>query len=201
MILKYSFYLLLLFTIGIDSLEANIGVPMIYVTFPAMLYALVPIICIETWILFHQLQLDFWEVCKSVTIANAFSTIIGLPITWVLLVIFSSITGGSRGYGLNSPIKKLLAVTWQASWLIPYSHSLYWMVPAAGLFLLIPFFFASWFSENLVIQYFLPNVEASTLSDTVFYANAITYAILAFLTICVLIYRLLHKPEETDDDY
>jgi hypothetical protein len=65
-------------------------------------------------------------------------------------------TGGGSAHGLRTLSAKLLAVTWQSPWLIPYEDDLVWMVPAAALCLLVPFFFASVYIEYQVARRVLP---------------------------------------------
>lgn len=63
-------------------LLADAGVPMIFLTFPAMLILLVPIIFIESWLCRSSLHLTFWAALKSNAISNIVSTLIGVPIAW-----------------------------------------------------------------------------------------------------------------------
>jgi hypothetical protein len=123
--------------------NADAGIPMLFLTLPAMIIALAPIIAVESIVVGRLLGTSAISKAKSVAIANVASTVIGLPLTWVALVAVQLISGGGSAYGLVTPTQKLLAVTWQAPWLIPYEGDLYWMVPAASLFLLAPFFFGS----------------------------------------------------------
>jgi hypothetical protein len=74
---------------------------------------------------------------------------------------------------------KVLAVTWQAPWLIPYEEDLNWMIPVAGLVLLIPFFFASWWSEYFVSKKLNETLPPTVLRIKVRNANLITYSLLA----------------------
>jgi hypothetical protein len=121
---------------------ANAGVPMLFLAMPAFLMSLVPIIAIETLYILKGLELSLGQSLKTVSISNVASTIIGIPLTWFLLVLVQMVTGGGSAYGINSVMGKVLAVTWQAPWLIPYEEDLNWMIPVAGVVLLIPFFFA-----------------------------------------------------------
>ena len=168
------------------SAEANVGVPMLFVSWGAMLLALLPIIVIETCILSMQLGLSLGSSIKVAAIANGVSTLIGIPVAWFLLVLAQMFTGGGSAYGLDTAWKKFLAVTWQAPWLIPYEDDLDWMVPSAGLALLVPFFFASWWIEAWVVSYYVHIPGQVAVSHAVLIANQVTYGILALLGLGLL---------------
>lgn len=177
--------------------NADAGVPMLFLTFPAMIIALVPIIAVESIIVGHLLGTSAISKAKSVAIANVASTVIGLPITWVALVVLQLVSGGGSAYGLVTPVQKLLAVTWQAPWLIPYNGDLYWMVPAASLFLLVPFFFASYFVEALIVVNLNDELPRVQVRSAIFRANIVSYLLLALFAFGWLILSVLHGPRSS----
>lgn len=158
---------------------ANAGLPMLFLAMPVFLISLLPIIAIEAFYISKSLNLTIKESLKIVSISNVFSTVVGIPLTWFLLVVVQMLTGGGGAYGLNSFMGKVLAVTWQAPWLIPYEQDLNWMIPLAGLVLLIPFFFASWWSEYFISKRLLKAIPLSRVKSKVRNANLITYTLLA----------------------
>ncbi|TKB45371.1 hypothetical protein [Thalassotalea mangrovi] len=158
---------------------ANAGVPMLFLAMPAFLMSLVPIIAIETLYISKGLELPLGQSLKTASISNVVSTIIGIPLTWFLLVVVQVLTGGGGAYGINSVMGKVLAVTWQAPWLIPYEEDLSWMIPAAGIVLLIPFFFTSWWSEYFVSKKLNKTLPSLSVRGKVRNANLITYSLLA----------------------
>ena len=103
---------------------ANAGLPMLFLAMPVFLISLLPIIAIEAFYISKSLNLTIKESLKIVSISNVFSTVVGIPLTWFLLVVVQMLTGGGGAYGLNSFMGKVLAVTWQAPWLIPYEQDL-----------------------------------------------------------------------------
>jgi hypothetical protein len=125
------------------------------------------------------MELTLGQSLKTVSISNVTSTVIGIPLTWFLLVLAQMVTGGGGAYGIDSVTGKILAVTWQAPWLIPYEEDLNWMIPAAGLVLLIPFFFASWWSEYFVSKKLNKTLPSKNIKRKVRNANLITYSLLA----------------------
>lgn len=157
---------------------ANAGVPMIFLVMPAFAIAIIPIVIIESVYLAKALHISGRVAGKTATISNLVSTLVGIPLTWILLVVVQLLTGGDKAYGLNSTLDKILAVTWQAPWLIPYESDLHWMVPVAGLVLLIPFFFVSWWSEYLVSKRLIEAHKGATMKRAIRNANLITYGLL-----------------------
>ena len=165
--------------------QANAGVPMIFLTLPGMALALVPVIFLEMRVIARRLGLTPRLAFKVSAWANLLTTLVGVPLTWAILTVLEGVTGGGRAYGIDTPAKKLLAVTWQAPWLIPYEadHNLYWMVPAAMMWLLIPTFFMSWWLEYLAAARMLRDADRTRLKAAMFRANLLSYA---FLELCAL---------------
>ena len=158
---------------------ANAGVPMLFLAMPAFLISLVPIIAVETFYLAKALALSHRQSLKTVSLSNVASTVIGIPLTWLVLVLVQMVTGGGGAYGIDTVMGKILAVTWQSPWLIPYEDDLDWMIPAAGLVLLIPFFFTSWWSEYVVSKWLNKSLRPESIKQEVRNANLITYSLLA----------------------
>lgn len=165
--------------------QANAGVPMIFLTWPGMALALIPVIFLEMRVIGKRLGLTPRRAFKVAAWANLLTTFVGVPLTWVILTVLEGATGGGRAYGIDTPAKKLLAVTWQAPWLIPYeaNHNLYWMVPAAMMWLLVPTFFMSWWLEYLAAARMLRDADRARLKSAMFKANLLSYA---FLELCAL---------------
>lgn len=160
--------------------SANAGVPMIFLAMPALGLSIIPIIIIEAIFLRKKLELAVPRAFKVTTISNLVSTLVGIPLTWLLLVLIQMLAGGGGAFGIDTTLGKVLSVTLQAAWLIPYESDLHWMIPVAGLVLLVPFFFASWWSEYFVSKKMLKEPSAQRVKIAVRNANIITYALLAF---------------------
>ncbi len=174
--------------------RADAGVPMLFLTLPAMLIALIPIIVVEAIVLGRRLGSSTVSRLKSVAIANMASTVVGLPLTWAALVALQLVTGGGASYGLATPAQKLLAVTWQAPWLIPYEKDLYWMLPAASIVLLVPFFFTSYFVEAPIVTRLEAAYARAQVRAAVLRANIYSYSLLALFTLGWLLWALQHGP-------
>lgn len=174
--------------------SADAGVPMIFITLPAMLIALIPVIAVETAVLVRALRIPLKRCIAVTTAANLASTLIGMPLTWIALVFIQLISGGGAGFGLSTPLQRFLAVTWQAPWLIPYDSEMYWMVPVATLVLMIPFFFMSWWSEYLVARWILKDADRTALRRAIRNANLLSYALLALVVLALLLGASPPKP-------
>jgi hypothetical protein len=172
--------------------NADAGVPMLFVTFPAMVVALIPIIVLETYVVGRMLKLRAFPAAKPVAVANLVSTFVGIPMTWVLLVVFEFVTSGGDAYGLQTFTQKFLAVTWQAPWLIPYEPDLSWMIPTASLVLLVPFFFTSYWVEAKVVAAMTRTCPRNEVKSAVFKANVASYALLAVFNVAWLIWSVNH---------
>ena len=189
MLRRYFFFIAVGVITSVTPAFADAGVPMIALTLPGMLIVLAPIITVESYLLVRSLQIGMWRSMKVMTIANVVSTIIGMPVTWVLLVLMELMTSGGRAYGMDTLFKRFLAVTWQAAWLIPYEEELHWMIPAATLVLLVPFFFASWFVEYQVAKALLREVSADAVKKAVLQANVASYGLLGGIVLRFLVAR------------
>jgi hypothetical protein len=170
---------------------ANIGLPMIFITLPWMVVSLIPVIAVEGHICSRRLDLAPGTAMKVTTASNLASTFIGIPITWGVLVALQMLTGGGGSHGIDTFLRKLLAVTWQAPWLIPYEKEFFWMVPSAGLVLMVPYFFASWLVEYQVSRRLLPEKDRKDVKRSVLYANLASYALLELVIAGFLVYSVL----------
>ncbi len=87
---------------------ADAGLPMIAMIMPAFALAIIPIVVIESIYISKKLQLPGKAVGKTVTISNLVSTVIGIPLTWFLLVVIQMATGGGKAHGLDSVMGKVM---------------------------------------------------------------------------------------------
>lgn len=171
--------------------QADAGVPMLALLWPASWVLFIPIVIIEAWVARRIVELDWETSIAKVGIANAVSTLIGIPITWGVLVIIEIILSqGGRAYGIDTLSGKLIAITVQAPWLIPYESDLDWMVPAASIVLLIPFFFVSVFIERWIFGR-RSQIDKIKIKSWSWKANLLTYGLLQAALVCFLIYGIV----------
>jgi hypothetical protein len=181
-------------------LLADAGIPMIYFTFPAMLMLVIPIIIIEGFLCKKWLGLTTLQAMKSNAISNLASTIIGVPVAWAIMAGLEFGTLGLMDKSntfQNSPLAKvtLFLVGW--AWIGPPDKDVS-VIPTAILVLLVPFFFASYGIEYLVMRFMVgmpeggaPNVAYPRVRIAVRNANLITYGAMFVGTYVWLVISLL----------
>ena len=188
-ILSCVFAGLILGLLATGTASANMGIPMLALLAPPLLFALIPVILIEAFVLYRMNVLSSLRRAAVLSaIANAVSFFIGIPITWALLVGLQLITGGGGYPDVPPVISILLAVTWQAPWMLPYPETmLRWMVPAAIVFLYIPFFFASVSIEAVVYRLGNRSERYGYFFAKLVRVHVISYILLLLIPVCYLI--------------
>jgi hypothetical protein len=188
--------------LALVPLLADAGIPMIFLTLPAMLMLLVPIIVIEGLLCKKWLRLTTWEAMKSNAVSNLASTIIGVPVAWALMLGLEFGTMGliSKSNGIqnwHSPLANIILVFLSSAWIGPPEGKNVWLIPAATLALLVPFFFASYGIEYLVIKFMVgmpeggpPNLAYPKVRIAVRNANIITYGAMLVATSVWLVFTL-----------
>ena len=189
----HLFFLVLFFTLILESApaSANAGVPMLFLMWPVSWLLFVPIIIVEGAVLRNVLDLTRRRSVLVSTAANAVSTLIGIPLTWLILLGLEVFLTNAEAYGLETPAKRLLAFTIQAPWLNPYESALHWLVPAASLVLCVAFFLVSVFSERLVVRLLEPHADPIAVAHWSWRANLITYGVVVVALLLLLITALI----------
>jgi hypothetical protein len=158
----------------------NAGLPMIVSSMMEMVIALIPIILLEAFCFHSSLKVTFWNVLKSSAVVNIFSTLIGIPVTWAFLILLRYLTNGGRPFNLKSQplLIKFLLFIWAFR-----GNSRRWTIYASGLVLIVPFFFASCFSEYWIVAYFFCDVATVETNKAVRNANLLSYALFTSLLV------------------
>ena len=185
-------------------LLADAGLPMIILAWPAMVVLLNPVVVIEGLLCKKWLGLKTWRAIKTNAVSNLASTIIGIPVAWAVM---AAIEFGAMGLvaessalqNWHSPIAYVISFLLSSAWLNPDLGEKAWVIPAATLILLIPFFFASYWIEYLVVRKMVctPDGEPSNLAyarvrSAVRNANLATYGIMFLATSVWLALSLRH---------
>lgn len=176
-----------------SSARADAGVPMLALIWPAAWILFLPIVA-EAWMARRIVGLTVKRSLLASAGANAVSTLVGIPLVWGLLVVIElTVSKGGQALGLDTFWHRAYAVTVQAAWLIPYESELHWMVPLAAIVLLVPFFFASVFIEQMVFRRFCrPSPDLARRWSWM--ANAASYALILTGLVAMLIVALVHGP-------
>ena len=170
---------------------ANVGLPMVALMYPGMLFALVPIIALEATIFEKHLHLGYRQVRRNVAMANVASTVVGFPLSWLLLFAVELVTWfvfpGHET--LNRIVPDFDAAPWwikilflmsQAAWIGPSGKRDVWIIPATAIIGLVPAFFMSVGVEGFILKRLFKGNRVQIASLT-WKANAVSYCFLAGL--------------------
>ncbi len=157
--------------------------PMLAVIWPICWLLLIPTILMEQYIIKKYLPaIPSRKIFWSVMTANIISTVIVIPITWILLAAIEIFIRGDRfslSYNSLSEFwKTMLSVTLQTSVLFSFNTA-FWTIFIAGIFLLIPFYFATGWIKGLVLtKIFNISPNPNLIKKTYWKTNIASYALL-----------------------
>ena len=177
--------------------SADAGIPMIMVAWPAACLALLPIVLVEAVVARRILGLPPGKAIRASLVANIASTLIGIPLSWVvMLVVELVVTSQMQHLAIGPPeawYQRLLAglmMLSMAPWLPPIERGeSLWMLPASMMTLSVGFFIASVFIERVVMRTVVPAEVYGRLRAWSWQANALSYSAIeillfvAFLTV------------------
>jgi hypothetical protein len=167
-------------------LLADMGIPMIVLTFPAMVILLIPVVVVEALLCKKWLGLTTWQSMKANALSNLASMIGGIPVAWVVMVILqfavmAALEGTRSSQQSNSPMASTVVFLLSPAWLPPVGRNL-WLIPAAVLLILVPFFFVSYGIEYAIVRKMVgsptgepPNLAYPRVKIAVRNANLVTY--------------------------
>jgi hypothetical protein len=184
--------------------QADTGLPMILVEWPAVILALLPVILIEAAVHRRQFGTPYRKALYPVGVANLASTFIGYPLAWMLrmvgqfvlsllLMLVMQFVGESSNASMDSISAKLVSAVVHSAWLPGDAERELWMLPAASLIGLVPAFFVSVYSEAWVLRRLMKGEDKLTILAFSYRANLASYAFLAAIAVVILI-RLLLRP-------
>jgi len=163
---------------------ADTGVPMLAVVWPLSWLAFPVIVLLEAVVAKRVLALSTKDSLALALSANAWSTFLGIPMTWIACVgieIAAAVVFGATGIRPGRIGGAILAPFF-AAWLPPFGGAeKTWWVYGAAAFLCVPFFFASVYIETRVASRRVPKDDARRWALR---ANALTYG-LALLGLAV----------------
>jgi hypothetical protein len=170
-------------------LFANAGLPMLMLGLPALLLALVPIVYLEAIYYRRRLPVTWNQALNGSWKANVWSTLVGIPLTWLALVIieFGTMYFFGNSFNSRSPI---LAESYLASYLyfvitspllIPVRDGLDLVIAGASMVLLLPCYLVSYLGESRVLQKKWPELDPKLIRKHVWYAHLLTYGLLFLL--------------------
>ena len=162
------------------GLLADAGLPMIFVTFPLMVCALIPVILVEVWVARPKLGATYRKSAWAVGVANVVSTIIGVPLAWAAVLGIELLTGKLSDRLLGHAAGPVVAVTEMIlgpAWIGPTDNNHDWIIPVAAMMLLVPTFFVSWVIEAIIVNNMIDE-EWPAVRKAMWRANLVSYALL-----------------------
>lgn len=170
--------------------RADAGVPMLALVWPSAWALFVPVCLIEALVARRLLVLPFLQSAKLSFFANAWSTLVGIPLTWLALVLVEVAAGAASSYLQPKPgHASLLLSPIFAPWLGPGARS--WHVFAAAAFLCVPFMLVSIRVERWSAAKRIPHEDARRWA---YIANLATYLPIVAILVALAVYSRLHSP-------
>lgn len=171
---------------------ANAGLPMLAVVWPMSVPAFIPVVAIESWVVRRALNVSWRVAITQMVKGNLFSTLVGIPLAWVAsvavefllmhLVMNATDSTSYPPHGVGEVGRIILS----APWLGPFREGSHWIVPLAMIVLLVPFFFASFWTEAWYISRNLCPESPERARQAVWRANAYSYIGIFIATLCWL---------------
>jgi hypothetical protein len=179
---------------------ADVGVPMIFIQWPLMICALMPVIAIEALVIRKRLSLSYGRAFGGAAKANVISTLAGVPLAWALMLILEfatlyplSLAAEKWHWSLHSPVFYVFYVLGIA-WTGPAVTSA-WPIALAATLLLVPTFFVSVRLERRFYRRSYAEIDAGVVDRSVWFANLCSYALL-FVAACGWLGWEIYKGEE-----
>jgi len=167
------------------TLLANMAVPTLIPHLFWGVCALIPVILIETPFVRRHFRVPFRRALSLSAIANVISTLVGIPVAWLLFVILTI----PIGLGADHFVHGQSTISW--IWSECLMLGARYRIPPqteflASMVLVAPYYFASVFLERWAIQNWTGIVaDSRPLLRTSFQMNLVSYAFLvgAFLLV------------------
>ena len=178
--------------------SADAGIPMLAYLWPGFWVALPLVILIETVVATRVLNESWRRALKLSGIANLASTLLGIPMTWLLLLVVQGLTlrlSGVGGRGSHIPRwLDLLLLPVMAPLGVPLhpADDAAWHVVASAIWLCGMFFLASVWLEARVVSWRsgISQVDARRWS---WRANAASYGIIEAILLALLLWSVVAR--------
>jgi hypothetical protein len=189
-------------THSIQFLPADAALPLVWFTFPAVVLMLIPTVLLEGFLLKIWLRIPTGRAFKASLIANAASTIAGVPLARLLSYLATAAVSPwtrelTQKEHWQSPLGDIVMAIANSTYISAYVVEAPWLLPAALLIILVPAYLLSWGIEywivkRLIIKQGTANAEPTepslqSINRAVRRANFVSYDILFAATAVMLI--------------
>lgn len=160
-------------TIVCPPARADSFIPTLCLLWPAAWLVLIPVILVEAYVAVRVLGLSYSNAFKAVGSANLRSTLVGIPVTGLLMAavqVWTLIAGlGNLDTTLGHFAVTTLALTGETD---------DWMIPAVAILHSVPFFFTSVYVERRSMAKHLPEADGANLRRWAWQANLLSYGLI-----------------------
>jgi len=176
---------------------ADAGIPILFVQWPLMLWALLPVVLVEVLLIRVWVPLSRKQSFAGLFVANLASTLAGIPLAWTMMLAIEAATLWLAGTAADhwhwhpsSPVFDALFFLACFAWLNPGAPD--WVVCAAIALLLIPSFYLSVWIERSICLGMWRSSDKEQVRKGVLRANLASYGTL-FLIGCIWTIRTYWK--------
>lgn len=183
---RWRILLLLLATLLASSPAwANVGIPMLALSWPVQWLAFIPVVAGEAAIASKTLQLPYRGTLKPVAVANLWSTLIGVPIAWFGMLLLEAVgfmmLSTMPEQVAGSPAFRYASFPLFTAWIGSHISPLEFKV--AFLVLMAAFCWVSILVERHVLKRYFSTADQLSLGRCVKEANIASYALLSAVTL------------------
>jgi hypothetical protein len=174
---------------------ADAGLPLIFVTYPAMFIALIPIVLIEAMVLARVLQIKYRSGVFPSLWANLASTLAGIPLAWLCMFAVQMGMAVISLSLLHHPtvLSKIYPLSFPA-WIPPTGLDGLWTIALTIGIGFIPAYFISVALEFLIIRTFFKDHNAGVVKKAVIRANLLSYGILILACLIYSVFLYVTNP-------
>ncbi len=158
-----------------SRLTGDAGIPMLAAAWPVLWILFVPVIFAEAAFARRYLALEWRPSLRLSLVANLWSTLAGVPLTWLALLMVGASLGGVTS---TSRLATVLLFP------VAVVDGGLWSLCAAGAALCIPFGLASIWIEAKVGIWRLGSAQAVAVKRWSWLANGTTYVVLMTVLAC-----------------
>ncbi len=150
-VFEVAVLIILILALAADA-HADAGLPLIVIIWPAFWLALIPVIAIEIFYLEKISGKTKRELIWPVTTANLFSTLLGYPIAWLILLGIDLAVTGTHPIELRTFWQSIGATIIQSAWLAPDEKGPRSVIPIALTVNFLVAYLVSWYSEGWILS-------------------------------------------------